>query len=376
MAKQRSRQFSFALIFLLITAFTAVAVQRTKTLDIYVVDVEGGNATLVVAPSGESVLLDTGNLNAAARDARRIMAAVRDAGVERIDHLITTHWHLDHFGGVAELARRIPIMEFIDHGPNVQPTPEVDGFLQQTYPNLYRDAIHTVVRAGGKLQVTGIEMTVVSSAGETIHTPLPAAGTPNPYCADFKREPVDRGENAQSIGVHIRFGKFRALHLGDLSTNKEADLMCPDNRIGRVDLFVVSHHGQLHSNNEILVHAIESRVAVMNNGLRKGGEPQVMEVIHSAPGLEDLWQLHFSELSGQEYTVPGMFIANWPDAFQPFVPVAPLPSSKLQQQAMPAPSHNGTAYWIKVSAKADGTFTVTNNRNGFAKTYRVRSERE
>ena len=372
MAKQRSRQLYFAVIFLLIAAFTAAPVQRVKTLDIYVIDVESGNATLVVTPSGESVLMDTGHLNAAARDAGRIMAAVRDAGVNRIDHLITTHWHLDHFGGMAELARHIPIQEFIDHGPNVQPRPETDTFLQQTYPQLYRDAIHTVVRAGAKLPVAGIEMTVVSSAGETIQTPLPGVGMPNPYCADFKPETVDRGENAQSIGVHIRFGKFRALHLGDLSTNKEADLMCPDNRIGQVDLFVVSHHGQLHSNSEVLVHAIESRVAVMNNGIRKGGEPHVMKVIHSAPGLEDLWQLHFSELSGQEYTVPGMFIANWPDTPQPFVPVAPVPSSKLQRHATPALLHNGTAHWIKVSAAADGTFTVTNTRNGYSKTYRAR----
>jgi hypothetical protein len=195
----------------------------------------------------------------------------------------------------------------------------------------------------------------------------------NPYCAAFTPEPEDRTENAQSIGVHIRYGTFRALHLGDLSTNKESNLMCPVNRIGAVDLFVVSHHGQLHSNNEVLVNAIEPRVAVMNNGIRKGGEPAVMKVIYSSPGLEDLWQLHFSELSGQKYTVPGIFIANTPDNPPTVVPIAPMPIEEARSS--PAPSHNGTAYWIKISATPDGSFTVSNGRTGFTKTYTARERR-
>lgn len=341
-----------------------------KTLDIYVVDVEGGNAKLVVTPAGESFLIDTGYLKDAARDAGRIMAAINDAGVRRIDHLITTHWHLDHFGGMAELAGRIPIVEFIDHGPNVQHNkPEVDAFVQGTYPQLYRNARHTVVKAGDTLPAAGIEAAVVTSAGETITRSLPGGGLANPYCGDFTPEAADSNENAQSIGLYIKYGKFRVLDLSDLSTNKEHDLMCPVNRIGDVDLFMVSHHGQLHSNHDFLVHAIKSRVAVMNNGIRKGGEPGVMKTIHSAPGLEDLWQLHFSELSGQEYTVPGMFIANTPDAPQPFVPAAPRSASDVQREEGPAHTHDGRAYWIKVSAQADGTFTVTNGRTGFSKLY-------
>src|SRR5262249_15457749 len=99
-----------------------VSAQTRKTLDVYVVDVEGGNATLFVAPSGQSLLIDTGNAGAAAaRDASRIMDAIKDAGLTQVDHLITTHWHGDHFGGMAELAAKVPIKEFIDHGPNVQP---------------------------------------------------------------------------------------------------------------------------------------------------------------------------------------------------------------------------------------------------------------
>ena len=301
-----------------------------------------------ITPAGESVLIDTGHLNAAARDAGRIMVAVQDAGLSQIDHLITTHWHLDHFGGMAEVVSRMPVRDFIDHGPNVQANPATDAFLRQTYPLLYSNAKHTVVKAGDTLSIAGIETTIVTSAGKSIDAALPGAGAPNPYCADFKPEPVDPARTPSRLVSYIRFGKFRVLDLGDLSTTKEFDLMCPDNRIGTVDLFLVSHHGQLRSNNQILVHAIEPRVAVMNNGIRKGGEPQVMKMLHSAPGLEDLWQLHSSELSGQEYTVPGMFIANSADNPQPFMRVAPMAAADLRQ--MPAPSHNGHAYWIKVSA--------------------------
>src|ERR1700682_3840477 len=158
--------------------------QTVKTLDIYIVDVEGGNATLFVAPSGESLLIDTGNDGAAAvRDAERIMAAVKDAGLTRIDNLITTHWHGDHFGGMAELAARIPIRNFIDHGPNVQPAAAADEFLQKTYPQLYAKAKHTVARPGNKISVAGLDVLVVASAGETIKTAQPGAGGANPYGA-------------------------------------------------------------------------------------------------------------------------------------------------------------------------------------------------
>jgi len=351
-------------------AAQAPAAKAAKTLDVYLVDVEGGNATLFVSPSGESVLIDTGNGGAAAsRDADRMMAAVKDAGLSRIDHLITTHWHADHFGAMAELAGRIPIGEFIDHGPNVQPAAPTDDFLQKTYPSLYGKSKHTVVKPGDKVSIAGLDWRIVAAAGEMLKAPLPGAGKPNPYCAAFKPQDVDKGENAQSVGSVITFGKFRAAHLGDLTWNKEFDLMCPSNRIGRIDLFVVSHHGQAISNSPVLVHGIQSRVAIMNNGTRKGGQPDAMRIIHSAPGLEDLWQLHFSLLSGQEYTVPGMFIANSIDEEPASMPVAAQPAPPPGPAAPPPPVHNGPARWIKVSAQADGSFTVTNTRNGFSKTY-------
>ena len=340
-----------------------------QSLDIYVIDVEGGNAVLFVPPSKESVLIDSGNTGAGAvRDAERIMTAVKAAGLTEIDHLITTHYHGDHIGGSMELASRVPIREFIDHGPNVQPGAVIDPIMQQ-YAALYARARHTVVKPGDKIQVAGLDWRVVSSAGEVLKTPLTGAGRPNPYCAEFKPQAPDTGENAQSVGSHVTFGKFRVVHMGDLTWNKEGDLMCPRNRLGTADLFIVSHHGQAISNSPVLVHALRPRVAIMNNGTRKGGQPDAMKVLFSSPGLEDLWEMHFSQLSGQEYTVPGMFIANTFDEQQAAVPVDPFTPPPQGQQAPPAPQHNGASFYFKVSAQQDGSFTVTNTRNAFSKTY-------
>lgn len=341
-----------------------------KTLDVYVIDVEGGNATLFVSPTGESLLMDTGNVPpGAARDASRIMAAAKDAQLKQIDHLIITHWHGDHFGGLADLAPQIPIKEFIDHGPNVQPGQAADDFLKNTYPKLIANAKHTVAKPGDKIRMGGgVDVTVVTSAGEMIKTPLPGGG-PNPYCSQYKPG-ENNAEDPMSVGIFINYGKFRTAHLGDLTKNKEFELMCPTNRLGAVDVLLGLHHGQASSNSPVVVWALHPRVAIMNDGTRKGGEPETMQTVHSSPGLEDLWQLHFSLLSGQEYTQPGMLIANTTDdAGQP-MPIAPMPAPQPGPNTPPPPVHNGTAYWIKLSAQADGTFTVTNTRNGFSKTYK------
>ena len=343
----------------------------SKTLDIYVIDVEGGNATLFVSPSGESLLMDTGNVApGAVRDAGRIMAAIHDAGLTRIDHLIVTHWHGDHFGGLAELAPQIPIREFIDHGPNMQPAPAADEFQQKTYPRIIAtaNAKHTIAKPGDKIRLGGVDILVVTSAAQVLKTPVPGAGKPNPYCAEFKPGEANL-EDPQSIGIYIAFGKFRAAHFGDITKNKEFDLMCPKNPLGTIDVLLGLHHGQSSSNSPVLVHALHPRVAIMNDGTRKGGEPETMQTVHSSPGLEDLWQLHFSLLSGQEYTQPGMFIANTVDDPQPAMPIAPMAAPPAGPATPPPPAHNGTAYWIKLSAQPDGTFTVTNARSGFAKTY-------
>ena len=350
----RAATISLMAFAIVISLASALAQTPTKTLDIYIIDVEGGNATLFVSPSRESLLIDTGNAGAAtARDAGRIMEAVQDAGLRQIDHLITTHWHGDHFGGLAELASKITIKEFIDHGPNVQPGELADGFLQKTYPQLYAKGKHTVAKAGDRISMAGLdEVRVVTSAGEMIKA-LPGAGKANPSCANFK--PGDNNaEDPQSVGTYFRFGKFRTVHLGDLTKNKEFELMCPNNRIGTVDVLLGLHHGVATSNSEVLVHALHPRVAIMNNGTRKGGEPEVMKTLHSSPWLEDLWQIHFSLLSGQEYTVPGMFIANGIDEQQPAMPIAPISAPTPGPGAPAPPIHNGKAYWIKLSAQQDG----------------------
>ena len=366
---------AFLLALALSPVCAAAQTRNVKTLDIYVVDVEGGNATLFVSPSGESLLIDSGNAGAAAvRDANRIMAAVKEAGLTQIDHLITTHWHADHFGGMAELAARIPIRNFIDHGANAQPGAAADEFLQKTYPQLYAKGTHTVAIPGQKISVKGLDVVVVTSAGQTIKTALSGAGGANPHCAGFKPG-ANNAEDPMSVGAYVTFGTFRTIHLGDLTKNKEFELMCPNNRIGTVDVLLGLHHGQDTSSAEALVHAIRPRVAVMNNGTRKGGQPEVMKTLHLSPGLEDLWQMHFSELSGQEYTVPGMFIANVVDEPSAAMPVAPMSPPQPGAGGPPVPVHNGPAYWIKVSAQTDGSFTVTNARNGFSKTYKAAPRR-
>ncbi len=342
-----------------------------RPLEVYVIDVEGGNAVLFATPNSESLLIDTGN-SGTTRDVDRIMNAVNAAGLSSIDYLITTHYHGDHVGGVVELAARIPIRHFIDHGANVQPNAAVDKILQQ-YAEIYAKAGHAVAKPGDKIPLMGLDVRVLTSAGEAIKSNLPGGGRPNPLCASFKPKDPDMSENAQSVGTLITYGRFRVVHLGDLTWNKEFELMCPTNRIGTVDLFIVSHHGLNISNSEVLVHAVRPRVAIMNNGIRKGGMPDTMKVLYSAPGLEDLWQIHFPLLGGQEYAVPGVFIANPEQA--PTVAVAPLvvPAPPPGTPPTPAPVHDGPANWIKVEAQPDGTFTVTNSRNGFAKLYAARA---
>ena len=362
------RRFA-AFAFAFLGAATAFA-QPRQSLDIYVVDVEGGNATLFVAPSGESLLIDTGNGGAAAnRDADRIMAAIKDAGVRQIDHLITTHYHGDHFGAMETIAGRLPVKEFLDHGANVQPNAAADTFLTTVYPKLYAKGAHVVVKPGDRLKLGEADVRIVSAAGNVLEQALPGAGAKNDLCASYTAKEADPSENAQSVGSFITFGRFRVAHLGDLTWNKEHDLMCPINRLGTVDLFIVSHHGQPISNAPVLVHALHPRVAVMNNGTRKGGQPDAMKVLFSSPGLEDLWQMHFSLLSGQEDTVPGVFIANTVDQQPVAMPIAAIEPPAPGPGASPPPAHDGPAYWIKIAAQRDGSFTVTNARNGFAKTY-------
>ena len=373
------------LAILMASALAAVfaSAQIRNTLDIYLVDVEGGNATLFVTPSGQSLLMDSGNVNGAARDAERIAAAAKAAGLTQIDHLLTTHWHGDHFGGMTELVKLIPIKDFMDHGPNaLWPGLGADlngvKFAQEVYPTLYAKGTHTVVKVGDKLPLQDIDMRAIASNGEFLKTPIRGGGQTNPYCDANYRPATDANrEDGFSIALYIGYGQFRAVQPGDLLQNQEMAMMCPKNPIGTVDVLLGYHHGQAVSNSRALVHALRPRVGIVNGGTRKGGEPAMMMVANSSPGLEDLWQLHASLFSGQEYTQPGMFIANVADAALAAMTVAPMtppaPPAPGGPPVPPAPAHNGQAYWIKVSAQSDGSFTVTNTRNNFSKTYAPRT---
>jgi competence protein ComEC len=317
----------------------------SKALQIYVTDVEGGNATLFVTPSGESVLIDTGNPGA--RDADRIAAAAKDAGITQIDHVITTHWHGDHFGGMSDVAARIPIRHFVDHGPTTEPQQRSTEFLSTVYPALYAKGKHTVVKPGDKLPVNGLDWRIVTAHGQVLSGNLAGGGAANKFCAAAKAPEPDKTDNAASVGSVVTFGSFRVVHLGDLTQDKDFALMCPTNRIGTIDLFIVAHHGLDISNSDVLVHALNPRVAIMNNGIRKGAMPRVMKTLLSSPRIQDLWTLHTSQLSGAEYPRPDQLVAN----------------------TQPEAHNDGPAYWIKVVAQPNGSFTLTNQRNGFSRTY-------
>jgi beta-lactamase superfamily II metal-dependent hydrolase len=314
-------------------------------LRVYFIDVEGGQSTLFVTPAGKSLLIDTGWPGNNFRDADRIVAAAKSAGLSRIDSVLITHYHDDHVGGVPQLAQRIPVGTFIDHGPNR----ELDhGATERGYAAFQKvlaesKAKEIVPRPGDRLPIQGMDVTVISADGKVIQSPLAGAGEPNPFCKQSDVRPPDQTENARSLGVLIRFGNLRILDLGDLTWDKERDLMCPDNRLGKVDVLVVSHHGWYQSSSPALVDAIHARVAIMDNGAKKGGSIPVLDTVRKAPGIEALWQLHDSDEGGVAHNTQSEYIANLdgPDA-----------------------GHD-----IELTASRDGGFTVHNSRTGMDKDY-------
>jgi beta-lactamase superfamily II metal-dependent hydrolase len=353
-------------------ALAAAAIAQksaTKTLDVYFVDMEGGKATLFVTPSGETVLIDSGNPGG--RDTDRIMAAIDHAGVRQIDHLVSTHYHVDHIGGMAELARRIPIRHFVDHGPTVEAKEQVAGF-QQTYAGLFGAAKHTVANAGDRLPVRDLDWRIVMSGGQPLRGALPGGGQANGGCSSFEKKNAPNDENGQSVGSVVSFGQFRLIDLGDLVWNDEFNLVCPRNMIGPVDVYSVSHHGMDASGSSTLVHAIRPRVAIMQNGTRKGGTVGTYQTLRSSPGFEDVWQLHWSHNALIEHNPPGVFIANVDDAATiAALLTAPPPEPGARGRGgrgAGQPPHT-PAYWIKISAETDGEFTVSNSRTGFSKRY-------
>jgi len=328
--------------------------QKGKGLDVYFIDVEGGQSTLFVTPAGQSLLVDTGW--AGGRDADRIVAIAKQAGLTQIDYMVTTHYHGDHVGGLADLAAKFPIKTFVDHGPAAEETLNVPQSYA-TYLTVRAKGQHIQAKLGEHLPIKGADFEVVSAAAETIAKPLAGAGAANPLCAQFQpkdevKDPLIAGENKQSVGMVISLGKFRMIDFGDLTWNKEHDLACPNNLIGTIDLYVVSHHGQDISSLPMLVHAMHPRVAVMDNGAKKGGAVATFETLKSSPGLEDLWQLHYAVDAG-DHNSPEALIAN-------------LGKGGTLMTGVP---DEGTPNYIKVTAQADGSFTVTNSRNGNHKEY-------
>ena len=306
--------------------------KNTKPLEIWVVDVEGGKAALYVSPTGQTALIDTGFPGA--RDLDRIMAAIADAGVKQIDYLISTHYHVDHIGNLTELAKRIPIGTFVDHGPTVEgpdvtqippgpdgltltkPREQIEGF-QAAYAELYSKAKRIVVRPGDRVPITGLEWRIATSAGNVLKMPLREGGRPNPHCANFTPLPTNEGmvdpDDFHSVGSVIILGQFRAVDFGDMWRTKELELVCPNNPIGTVDLYFASSHGAIASGSRPFVHGLQPRVALVQNGTRKGAAAGPMTTIFSSPGLEGVWQMHWSYNGLLEQNTPGLYIANIED---------------------------------------------------------------
>jgi len=339
------------IVFLCIACLYALAVpaaRAAKSLEIYFIDVEGGQSTLIVDPQGESLLIDTGWPDFDGRDPDRIMTAAKAAGIDHIDYLILTHYHSDHAGGVKELATRIKIGTFGDHGPNTEPTAETSANYA-AYEKVTAQANRVTLRPGDVLPFKDMRVEVLTSARDEITSPLPGAGQPNPLCSTLPNAPADTSENSRSVGVLITYGKFRFIDLGDLTTRGELGLACPRNLVGTVDLYLTTHHGTAHpgtgdsSNAREIIEALHPRVAIMNNGAIKGGHPVAWQIVHDSPGLQDLWQLHYAVMSDKDHNVADEFIAN-KDA-------------------------NDDGHYVKVSAEANATFTVLNTRNNFQKTY-------
>src|SRR5882757_6936329 len=341
---------------LALLCFTLAHPAAAKTLDIYFIDVEGGQSTLLVTPQ-ESLLIDTGwagNGTAGAkpgnptqsRDAQRIVAAARDAGITQIDYVLITHFHPDHDGGVVELSQLIPIRHFIDHG-TLPAEAQKDASYQDSflaYLAVRNKVPHIEPRPGDRLPLMGIDAIVVSSAAFTITKPVAGAGDVNAACTRSAPPPGDPYENPRSTGILVRYGKFRFLDVGDLTGQPLFDLACPKSLIGPVDVYLVAHHGGPDVAAPALFAAFKPRVAIMNNGLKKGGAKTTYEMMHRVPGLEDVWQLHRSEAAGEK-NFTSDHIANLDES---------------------------SAHWIKLSVSEDGAFRVTNPRTGDCKNYPAR----
>jgi competence protein ComEC len=312
---------------------------------IYAIDVEGGQATLLVSPSGGSLLVDTGWPGNNGRDAERIQEAMKDARITRIDKVLITHFHTDHVGGVPNLVEHVKVGEFLDHGVNREDS-DVTRKDFANYVKAVGGTPRRTVHPGDTVDISGLTINVLTADGEHISKIPEIKPEPNSYCASEPKWELDQTENPRSSGILVRFGSFSFLDLGDLTKPKEIELVCPSNPIGHVSLYLVNHHGFNQSNSRAFVDAIHPQVAIMDNGAHKAGSPEAWQTVHQSPGLQDLWMLHTAEDSDAAHNSAEELIAN--------------------------PKGDGDGHWLKVLARKDGSFSVTNSRTGQTKNYPAR----
>lgn len=320
--------------------------QEPAGLDIYWIDVEGGAATLVVTPARESVLMDTGWPRADARDALRIQAAMDDAGIDRIDYLLFSHFHGDHVGGLPALAERVPIGAVVDHGDSVELGSARGQALWDEYIGLAADRRRSVA-PGDKLPLERLEFTFVASHRELVAALEPRM--PNPLCDGVAPPDPDMGENGHSLGYLLSLGAFQFLNLGDLTPDREHALACPENRLGLVDLWQVPHHGGYGAIRPELAGALRPTVAVVNNGPRKGGTPDSLAVIQGTAEVGDVWQSHRTLTDDAAHNTDEALIANLTE------------------------EEDCEGHWIKATVAPDGrSWSMINGRTGYSRTYRSR----
>ncbi len=340
----------------------STATNSPRNLDIYWIDTEGGAATLIVSPTGESLLVDAGYPDGD-RDAKRVLAAAQAAGLKKIDYFVLSHYHRDHKGGLAALAKMIPIDRFFDHGN------AVDAEDQERLDDYRRVAgsKRTIVKPGDEIPLKGVPVLVITSEEKEIANPV-NGGALNPLCADAAQMSAAGAENQRTVGLLLSYGKFTFLNLIDLDWQKEMELACPVNKVGRVTMYQTSRHGSFDgAGAPAFLGAISPQVVLVNNGPRKGlgqtdnrvkpitvaGKPtapyekNAYERLAKLPRIEAIWQMHLSLIDKDHNTAPDM-IANFED------------------------TADCQGHWIKASVSPDGTFTVTNGRNGFSKTYAAR----
>ena len=343
MRHPRLSRLSFVIAALLLT-FGATA-SRAQKLTIYTIDVEGGQSTLLVSPTKASLLVDTGWPDNNGRDTDRILAAMHDAGITQIDHVLITHFHVDHVGGVPNLVQKVKVGEFLDHGVNREDS-DITRHDYAAYVKAIANTPRRTVHPGDTITIPGLTAIVLTADGEHINSVPGVKPEPNAYCATEPHWDLDTTENPRSSGVLIRYGKFRFLDLGDLTKAKEIPLVCPVNLIGHVDLYLVNHHGFNLSNSKAFVDAIHPRVAIMDNGAHKAGSPEAWQTVHESPGLEALYMLHTAEDSDAAHNSADPLIANL--------------------------KGGSDGAYFKVTASADGSFSVLNSRTGQTKEYAAR----